>query len=99
MRGQAETSFLSFLAKKEDGTAAVQRLAILNFLRTVPTASFSRTDLSKIFGYPIQSVCGRIGELKDDGLVIELPKRRCPHTGQLVKPIQAAPDLLTAPLH
>jgi len=99
MKGQAETSFLAFVAKREDGTSALQRLAILNFLRTVPTQSFSRTDLSKIFGYPIQSICGRIGELKEDGLVVELPKRRCPHTGQLVKPVQIAPDLLSNPLH
>lgn len=99
MRATAETSFLSHAAKREDGTADKQRIAILNLLRANPTKSYSRTDLSKIFRYPIQSVCGRIGELKDEGMVIELAKRRCTHTGQLVKPIQAAPDLLMTAAH
>jgi hypothetical protein len=95
MRATAETSALSYTEVKQDGTASLQRLAILNLLRAAPNSSFSRNDLATMTGFRLGSVCGRVGELKAAGLVIELAKRRCPQTGKLVKPVKIAPDLLS----
>jgi predicted transcriptional regulator len=89
------TSFLSYVAVREDGTTARQYALILALLRTVPTVALSRTDIANMTGIRLSSVCGRIAELRDDGLVIEPGTRKCPHTGKTVKIVQAAPDLLS----
>ncbi|CAB3779290.1 hypothetical protein LMG28688_00792 [Paraburkholderia caffeinitolerans] len=89
----ASTSVDSLIAHKESGKAAGQRLAILNHLRADPSRAMSRNEIARHFDMPIQSVCGRVGELKDDGLVVEdLPKLDA-GTDRMVKPVRAAPDL------
>jgi CRP-like cAMP-binding protein len=89
----ASTSFLSFIATRDDGTQARQYAQILALLRTIPSVSLSRTDIANLTGIRLASVCGRVAELRDDGLVIEPATRKCPTSGRMVKVVQAAPDL------
>ena len=95
----ASTSFLSYAAVRDDGTTAKQCATILALLRTVPHVGLSRTDIANLTGIRVGSVCGRVAELRDDGLVIEPGTRKCPHTGKSVKIVQIAPDLLTSQPH
>ncbi len=90
----AETSQFAYVAHKDEGNVSRQQLLLLNYLRLNRSASLSRSDLAHILGLRLQSVCGRINELKNDGLVIEDAPRRCPRSGRLVKPVRVAPDLL-----
>lgn len=99
MRGSAETSFLSYLEISDDGTKARQQAIILALLRSVPDVGFTRTNIATLTGMRLGSVCGRVAELRAEGLVIEPSRRICPTSGKLVKVVQAAPDLLSAPLH
>jgi hypothetical protein len=95
----SETSFLAYVSVRDDGTVANQQAKILALLRTIPATALSRLDISNLTGIRLSSVCARIAELRADGRVFEPGTRKCPHTGMTVKVIQAAPDLLTAPLH
>lgn len=94
-RGETSTQAASQFVQVVTGEAKYQRERILNFLRLLPAVGLSRTDLSIVLGIKLQSVCGRVGELKADGLVIEDAPRRCPHSGRMVKPVRIAPDLFT----
>lgn len=91
----AVTSLDSMIEHKESGKAGIQRLAILNHLRANPDLAMTRNELSRHFHYPIQSICGRIGELKKGGLVVEDAPRIDPITARKTKPVRLAPDLIT----
>ncbi|SIT50477.1 hypothetical protein BN2476_830048 [Paraburkholderia piptadeniae] len=91
----ASTSVDSLIAHKESGKAAGQRLAILKHLREDPARAMSRNEIARFFDLPIQSVCGRIGELKEQGLVIEDAPKFDPGTERMVKPVRAALDPVT----
>lgn len=99
MRVSAETSFLAFLAVRDDGTVANQQAKILALLRTIPATALSRLDIANLTGIRLSSVCARVAELRADGLVFEPGTRKCPHTGKTVKVVQATPDLLTTLIH
>jgi len=70
--------------------ALIQQRAILNLLQLSPVTGLSRNELSRALGYPLQSICGRIGELKKNRLVTEGEPRRDPFTHRLVKPVRVA---------
>lgn len=91
----AQTSFQSFIGIREDGTKVHQQQTILALLRAAPDVAFSRTNIANLTGMRLGSVCGRIAELRAEGLVIEPGTRKCPASGRTVKVIQAAPDLLS----
>jgi hypothetical protein len=95
----SETSLQAYLSVRDDGTVANQQSKILALLRTIPATALSRLDIANLTGIRLSSVCARVAELRAEGHVIEPSTRKCPHTGQTVKVIQAAPDLLSAPLH
>lgn len=94
-----QTSLLAYLSVRDDGTVANQQAKILALLRTIPATALSRLDIANLTGIRLSSVCARVAELRAEGHVIEPGTQRCPHTNKTVKVIQAAPDLLTAPLH
>ncbi len=54
----------------------------------------TRNELARALSLPIQSICGRVGELKDDGLVIEGAAVEDPTTHRRCKTVLIAPDLL-----
>ncbi|MCA8013350.1 MarR family transcriptional regulator [Burkholderia vietnamiensis] len=91
----AATSIESYLALRTEGREKNQLLVVLNHLKRNPLKGFTRNELSRILGLSIQSICGRIGTLKDEGLVIEDTPRKDPITGRSGKPVRIAPDILT----
>ena len=91
----ASTSIDSLITHKTAGLAGAQRDKILKHLHRSPRTAYSRNELSRDLNLPIQSICGRIGELKDDDLVVEDSPRRDAITGRKVKPIRISPDLIT----
>lgn len=95
MRATAETSFLSYIGIRDDGTRARQHALILALLRTIPGVALSRTEIANLTGMRLGSVCGRVSELRAEGLVFEPSTRTCPTSGRTVKVVQAAPDLLS----
>lgn len=99
MHNQTTTSFMAYLSVRDDGTKANQQAKILALLRTIPSTALSRLDIANLTGIRLSSVCARIAELRAEGHVIEPGTKRCPHTTKTVKTIQAAPDLLSNPLH
>ncbi|KWZ53316.1 hypothetical protein WK57_30475 [Burkholderia ubonensis] len=99
MYNASTTSFLAYVSVRDDGTVANQQAKILALLRTIPATALSRLDIANLTGIRLSSVCARIAELRDEGLVFEPGTRRCPHTGKTVKVVQATPDLLTPAVH
>ncbi|MBD1412891.1 MarR family transcriptional regulator [Burkholderia contaminans] len=91
----ANTSIDSYCAHKAEGKASIQRITVLNYLRERPGVGMTRNDLARVLRLPIQSICGRIGELKDEGLVVEGETIEDPRTHRSCKTIRIAPDLLT----
>jgi hypothetical protein len=91
----AQTSFQSFIGIRNDGTKVRQQQTILALLRAAPDCAFTRTNIAALTGMRLGSVCGRVAELRAEGLVIEPTSRKCPTSGRMVKCVQAAPDLLT----
>ncbi|MEQ0775932.1 hypothetical protein ABLT15_26860 [Paraburkholderia tropica] len=90
----ASTSIESLDKHRASGRADAQRLRILNRLRATPADALTRNEIAREFDMRIQSVCGRIGELKAEGLVVEdSPPRLDPVTLRNVKPVRATPDL------
>lgn len=89
----ANTSVESLEKHRVSGRAAAQRLRILNRLRASPSDAMTRNEIAREFDMRIQSVCGRIGELKAEGLVVEESPRLDPITLRNVKPVRATPDL------
>lgn len=52
----------------------------------------TRSELAQAIGWPINSICGRVKELIDDGAVLESGKRReCRVTGNQVHYLEALP--------
>jgi predicted transcriptional regulator len=89
----ANTSIESLDRHRASGRADAQRLRILNRLRAAPASALTRNEIAREFDMPIQSVCGRVGELKAEGLVVEDAPRLDPVTLRKVKPVRATPDL------
>ncbi|MDF2434745.1 MAG: hypothetical protein JWP44_4376 [Mucilaginibacter sp.] len=95
----ASTSLEALFALRAEGGVLRQHQIIVNFLRALPSASLSRNDISHALNIPLQSVCGRVRTLLDDGLLVEDEQtRKCPWTGRSVRPVRIAPDLF-ATLH
>lgn len=76
---------LSLLANSEiqsDGTALSQRNEIKNFLMRY-AHGLTRNEISRLLGYRINAVCGRINELIKEGLVEETDQRKDRFSGKL----------------
>lgn len=89
----ANTSRQSYDEHIAEGKREKQLTAVLNLLRKMPSAGLSRNELSRVTGFQLSAICGRVGELKDAGLVVEDAPRRDPTTGRSCKPVRIAPDL------
>lgn len=91
----AATSIESYLAHRREGREKNQLLLVLNFLKWNPREGYTRNELSRILRLPIQSICGRIGTLKGEGLVVEDAPRKDPITERSTKPVRISPDIFT----
>lgn len=66
---------------------------ILGFLRAnTYRADWTRQEIAKLSGFPINVVCPRVLELIERGVLVELPTARpCRFTGSNAHPVRLAP--------
>lgn len=73
---------------RESGGAESQRVAILNLLSHAGPLGMTRSDIARQLRFRLQSVCGRIGELKESGHAGDATfVIRDIVTGRLVRPV------------
>ena len=81
----AETSLISYQEHILSGKMGEQSNTIYKFMK--PGVSYSRRELSKLIGIELSSVCGRVNELLEMGLIEEGCKRKCLISGKLISPV------------
>ena len=59
----------SLARHRESGAAATQRIKLYETI--IESKAITRAGLSQATGFSLQSVCGRVGELKEAGLVAD----------------------------
>lgn len=78
----------------ESGKALVQWADIYQFLEEPNQGGevmpFTRAELAYYMELRESSVCGRVKELLDAGLIVELPRRKCTVTGHMAHPVTVA---------
>lgn len=67
-----------------------QQQRIVSFL-TTHERPMTRGELAALTGLAINSVCGRVKELLDAGVLIEDPARACKFSGRSAHPLKVAP--------
>jgi hypothetical protein len=82
----ASTSVENLREHRRSGKLSGQMLAIYNACR--PGLDYSRMELSNITGLRLSSVCGRVHELLEVGLLEEVGVRQCMLTGRRVSPVR-----------
>jgi hypothetical protein len=81
----AETSKIAYQDHKAQGKVGRQAQALYEFMdENVP---YSRKELSKATGMELASVCARVNEMIDVGMLREVEKRKCLITGRLISPV------------
>lgn len=84
----ANTSMLAYEQHKRTGKIAPQQRKIVDALEF--GFAFSRRELVKLTGMELSSVCGRVNELLQLGLIAETTPRACSETGRMVRPVVLA---------
>lgn len=90
----ADTSLIAYCELENTGALDRLKKQILAFLSAHPDRDFSRSELEKMTGIKLSSVCGRVNELLDPikchGRVWldELPRRKCTISGRSVNPVR-----------
>ena len=81
----ASTSKQAYEEHILSGKLGMQATLIYKFMK--PGVSYSRRELSKLIGIELSSVCGRVNELLEMGLIEEGSKRKCIISGKLISPV------------
>jgi predicted transcriptional regulator len=81
----AETSITAYREHQATGRIGQQAQALLDAME--PWTTYSRRELSKETGLELSSICGRVNELVQIGLLKEGMKRKCRITKKTVCPI------------
>jgi len=72
---------------------------IVAFMKRHPnSADFTRGEISALSGIPINCVCPRVLELIVDGVLMEMPRRKCRFSGRGAYPVALAPSQLGLPI-
>ncbi len=82
----ASTSIEAYRDHKETGKLGRQASTILS--KMSPGVDYSRKELSKITGFELSAICGRVNELLSIGLLEELESRKCSITGKNIHPVK-----------
>ena len=82
----ASTSIEAYKEHKETGKLGRQASAILE--RMSPGMDYSRKELSRLTGFELSAICGRVNELLSVGLLEELESRKCSITGKNIHPVR-----------
>jgi hypothetical protein len=81
----AQTSIQAYKEHQAAGKVGKQSQYILDTM--MPGRTYSRRELAIASGLELSSVCGRVNELLQIGLVSEASPRRCTVTGKTVSPV------------
>jgi len=81
----AQTSIKAYKEHRASGLVGKQAQAILDFM--TPGVSYSRRELARKMGLDLSSVCGRVNELLEIGMLTEGSKRRCTITHKTIVPV------------
>ena len=81
----AQTSISAYKEHIATGKVGAQAQAILDFMNQGD--NYSRRELSVLTGLELSSICGRVNELLEVGLLVEGTKRKCMVTKKTVSPV------------
>jgi DNA-binding MarR family transcriptional regulator len=81
----ASTSKQAYEEHILSGKLGMQATLIYHAMK--PGVSYSRRELSSYIGIDLSSVCGRVNELLEMGLIEEGSKRKCIISGKLISPV------------
>ena len=81
----AETSVMAYKEHRATGKVGSQAMYIFETLEF--NKGYSRREIVEITGLELSSVCGRINEMLQSGMIEELVPRKCNVTGKTIKPI------------
>jgi DNA-binding MarR family transcriptional regulator len=79
-----DTSRLAYREIQEEGTSSNQKEVIL---KAVSTEGSSLKEISHATGIEINAVSGRVNDLKKEGRLETIAKRKCRVTGRLISPV------------
>ena len=71
----SDTSIKAYKEHREEGKVGKQAQFILSNMNY--SFDYSRRELSQMFNLELSSVCGRVNELLQAGLLEEMPSRQC----------------------
>tara|TARA_Y100001963_G_scaffold36571_4_gene51052 strand:- start:2154 stop:2456 length:303 start_codon:yes stop_codon:yes gene_type:complete len=85
------TSRLAYREINEDGTLRSQKDIIFSAINMIPENDrdfgISLKEIARHTGLEINTVAGRVNELKKEEFIKECSKRRCRITGRLITPV------------
>jgi hypothetical protein len=81
----AQTSINAYKEHQATGKVGAQAQAILDFMQEGD--NYSRRELAVLTGLELSSICGRVNELLEVGLLVEGTKRKCMVTKKTVSPV------------
>jgi hypothetical protein len=83
--GVAITSIFAYKEHKETGKVGNQAMSI--FHKMDLNKDYSRREIVQLTGLELSSVCGRVNEMLQAGLLKEVSQRKCSVTGKTIKPV------------
>lgn len=81
----AETSIIAYKEHKAAGKVGSQALSLFDAMEF--HKDYSRRELANLAGLELSSVCGRVNEMLQIGMLKEVSSRKCKITGKTVKPV------------
>lgn len=86
-----DTSLIAYDRLRASAKLSRQQLAVTAFLAGILRRDCTRAELAEMLEMRLSSVCGRVNELRELGVIEELPRRRCRVTGESAHPVRLAP--------
>lgn len=81
----AETSVIAYKEHKAAGKVGSQAMSLFDAMEF--HKDYSRRELANLAGLELSSVCGRVNEMLQIGMLKEVSQRKCKVTGKTVKPV------------
>lgn len=81
----AETSINAYKEHKAQGKVGTQAMRIFDAM--LFGKDYSRRELVGITGLELSSVCGRVNEMLQVGMLKEVAPRKCKVTGKTINPV------------
>ena len=81
----AETSIIAYKEHRATGKVGSQAMNIFDTMQF--HSDYSRRELVALTGLELSSICGRVNEMLQIGMLQEVRPRKCKVTGKTVKPV------------